>query len=81
MLLIVSFGGFKSVFQQRGNSHGTNATRYGSDIAGALCSRSKVDVTDEGTVILTVNADINHHGAWFDPFALHNAGLANGNND
>ena len=57
MLLIVSFGGFKSVFQQRGNGHGTNATRYGSDIAGALCSCSKVDVTDEGAVILTVNAD------------------------
>ena len=64
------------IFQQAGASHRANTARYRGDPAGAGQGGLVNHVADQLAIRLTVDANVDHDGAFLDPFALDQARLA-----
>ena len=70
--------GIHHMAHQHGGGHGAHTARHGGDGTNNRLRGNKIDVTHQLAIRLTVDPDVNHDGAFLDPFALDQAGFAGG---
>src|SRR5689334_11497805 len=77
-LSILQFGRMERVGQQHRNRHRPDAAGHRRNPACALAHRGEIDVADQLSVRVPIDADVDDDCALLDPIALHEVRTADG---